>query len=475
MSRTKIVCTIGPASKSLKVLRELIRNGMNMARLNFSHGDHADHLKLLNNIREAAKLEKQTVAILQDLQGPRIRIGSIEKKGRMLKNGDKVVMTTSSVPATSKKLPITYDKLHLEIKKGHRILIVDGLIELSVLNVKGKDIETEVVIGGLVETHKGVNLPDTDVRIPPLTEKDKTDALWGMKNKVDYMALSFVRCAKDVEDLRKIIVKNSLKDEVVQVKIIVKIERKEAIDNINEIIDATDAVMVARGDLGIELPPEDIPLLQKMMIERCMEKAKPVIVATQMLESMIKNPRPTRAEISDVANAVIDHSDATMLSGESANGAYPVEAVSFMHKTLEKTEASAYDDLDVKRYHKKFVSNDEAISQIVNILAGSIKAKAILVYTVTGQESRIISRYRPELPIYVACHDFRLQRQLQLSWGLEPMVIPMCQNIDEFLEIAIEKLKIEKQLKKNDKVIVIANQPLNEVGDMNFVEIKTVE
>jgi len=456
----------------------MIEAGLNMARLNFSHGTHEEHQLLLDNIRTTASKCQKVVAILQDLQGPRIRVGDIGKKPRMLKNDEAVIITTGKVDARGLKIPITYDKLHQEAKAGHRILMVDGLISLMVEKVTGRDLHCRVMSGGEINTHKGVNLPDTAVTIPALTAKDKEDLLFGVKNNVDYCALSFVRCAKDVIELRNLIHQYEKRLRVHawrSIGIIVKIERKEAIDNLEEIIEAADGVMVARGDLGIELPPEDVPLMQKMIIDRCLAKAKPVIVATQMLDSMIVNPRPTRAEVSDVANAVIDHADALMLSGETANGKYPVDSVAIMRRVIEKTESSAYDNLVVKNYTKKIEPTSEAIGRIANILASSIKARAIIVSSLSGESGRIVSRYRPELPIFVACSELRVQRQLQLSWGVRPFVMPLCDNVEELIEGAVDYLKKSKSIKAKDKVIIITGEPVGISGNVNLIEIKDIQ
>ncbi len=478
MPRTKIVCTLGPTSNTKKVLTEMVEAGLNVARLNFSHGTYEQHAKMLNTIRGIAKKHGKVVSILQDLQGPRIRIGDIGKKPRFLVKGEKVIITTSRISSNSVKLPITYNKLHQEIKHGHRILIVDGLINLVVEKVVGRDIHCEVHVGGEVNTHKGINLPDTNIKISSLTEKDREDLVFGVQHQVDFCGLSFVRSAKDVLELRKLLDAAAKKLKIKNhypVQIIVKIERKEAIDNLDEIIDVTDGVMVARGDLGIELPAEDVPLLQKMIIEKCLQKSKPVIVATQMLDSMIVNPRPTRAEVSDVANAVIDHADAVMLSGETANGKYPVESVAMMRKITTKVEGSEYDNLVVQNYVKKLEAPDEAIGRIANILSQSIKAKLILVASLSGYSGRIISRYRPELPIYVACNSDRIKHQLQLSWGIRPFVLPMCHTIEELFDRAIKYLLEVKAVKKGQKIIIITGEPVGTSGNVNLIEVKQVD
>ena len=441
MKRTKIVCTLGPASDKRPVIKQLVNNGLNVARLNFSHNVHAYHLKVLKTVRSVAKELNKPIAILQDLQGPRIRIGDLPKKGVKLRRGSKVVLTTGA--KGKEKIPVTYKQMHKEVKDGHRIFIADGVFSLKVESVKSKDIFCRVVRGGVLTSHKGMNLPDTDVQVPALSDKDRKDLVFGVKNKVDFVALSFVRNAKEVYNLRNLIRKQEKKMKVKDlqpIKIIVKIERREAIDNLDEIIEATDGVMIARGDLGVELPAEDVPLMQKMIIDKCLDHSKPVIVATQMLESMTQNSRPTRAEVSDVANAVIDHTDAVMLSGETAAGDYPVEAVSYMRKIVKKTERSAYDDLVTKKKAKALMPAGAAVSSVAKTLAKEVKAKLILVASMAGDSGRVVSRFRPELPILVACRSERVKRQLNLSWGVVPFVLPRYKRIDEFIAEA-EKFK----------------------------------
>jgi pyruvate kinase len=477
MARTKIVCTLGPASNTTRKIKELISAGLNVARLNFSHGTYEDHGRVIKNIRRVASDLKRSILIMQDLQGPRIRVGDIGKKPRMFKSGETVVLTGGRVASDSKKLPITYKNLHKDIRVGERILLVDGLVVFVVKKVKGTDIHCEVIMGGLVGTHKGVNLPDTNVKLSSLSDKDREDLFYGVGQHVDYVAMSFVRSATDIFELRALIAKYEKKLKIKNaepIKICVKVERREAIVNIDEIIDEADAVMVARGDLGIELPAEDVPLLQKQIIEKCLNKAKPVIVATQMLDSMIVNPRPTRAEVSDVANAVIDHSDALMLSGETAIGQYPVEAVTYMRRVIEKTEASSFDDLPLKLATEVVDPIDEALSRVGNILASSMGAKMILVISPTGVMGRIVSRYRPNLPIFVVCHSSRVERQLVMSWGVLPLLLPTAKTIDELIAGALKWLKRSRKVKSGDRIIVIAGEPVGRGDDVNLIEIKEI-
>lgn len=479
MRRTKIVCTLGPASDKIETLKKMVSSGMNVARLNFSHGTHAYHKKMISNVRNVSKSLKTPIGILQDLQGPKIRVGEMPKKGIEFKPGDKVIVTTEKIKQGTKKLiSIDYELLHEDIKKGDHILIEDGLFDFEVKKIEGQSIHCEVINGGVLLSHKGVNLPGVTLSVSALTEKDKKDLFFGVKNNVDFVALSFVSTAKDVIDLRYLIkdYEKQLKIKYPKpIRIIVKIERREAIKNFDEILDATDGVMVARGDLGVELPAEDVPLRQKEIIDKCLDAAKPVIVATQMLDSMIRNPRPTRAEVSDVANAVIDHTDAVMLSGETATGKYPVKSVETMAKIIEKTEQSAYDDLVLKEKVKEIEATDKAIARVAKTLVEHVDAQAVLVASLSGYTGRVVSRYRPELPILISCDDDRVQRQLVLSWGVVPFVIPTCRSIEELIERSMAYLKKQKLIKKEDKIIVVAGEPVGRSGNVNFVEIKEVD
>ena len=336
--RTKIICTIGPASSSQETLTKLIKSGMNVARLNFSHGDHPDHARLIKNIKQVSKKLDQPIAILQDLQGPKIRTGVLPAEGVKIKEGQKIILTTKK-NFLPNQIPVTYNKLHQDIKAGERLLFDDGLMDAVVLKVRGMDIVCRVITGGTLLSHKGINLPDTDIGIKSITKKDEEDLEFGVIQNVDWIALSFVRTVNDVRHLKKLINKFQKKHNIknnAPIKIIAKIEKAEAVKNIDDILTEVDGLMVARGDLGIEIPAENVPLVQKSLINKARANAKSVVVATQMLDSMIRNPRPTRAEVSDVANAVIDHTDAVMLSGETATGKYPVSAVQIMTKIIKK-------------------------------------------------------------------------------------------------------------------------------------------
>jgi len=475
MKKTKIVCTIGPASDNEKTLKKLFLSGMNVARLNFSHNTHAYHSKVFNRIRKLSKKMDLPIAVIQDLQGPRIRLGEIDKNGIVLKRGQEIILT-GSVKFAKKEIPITYSKLADDVKVGERVLIEDRLIRLKIIKIVNEKIHCLVEIPGKLVSHKGCNFPDSKLTVSSLSTKDKEDMKLGIKLGVDYLALSFVREAKEVLYLRRLIdeeIRIKKIKSTYPIKIIVKIEQKEAIDNFSEILAVADGIMVARGDLGIEMPAEDVPILQKMIIDKCLSAHKPVIVATQMLDSMIKNPQPTRAEVSDVANAVIDHTDAVMLSGETAFGQYPVEAVQMMARIINKTEDSIYDDLVVKIKAKKFAPSSEAIGKAAKILTQNTSAKLILVASLSGLSARIVSRYRPDLPIYAVTSDEVVRRQLNLSWGIIPIAQKKEKEIKKLIDKSLAKLKKQKVIKKNEQMIVITGSNSGQQG-IDSVEIKTV-
>lgn len=474
--RTKIVCTIGPVSEKPAVLQKMIKAGMNVARLNFSHGTHVWHGKVIKIIRKISGSSGQPVGIIADLQGPRIRVGELPTAGVKLTPKEKVILTTNLKNAKN-KIPVTYVDLHKDLSPGNRILLDEGLLELKVLKISGRDILCEVVVGGVLTSHKGVNLPDSSVSIPPLTEKDKEDLEFAVEEGVDWVALSFVSRASEIYDLRYLIraLEKKLKlPKAASIKIIAKIEKHEAVKNLDEILEAVDGIMIARGDLGIETPPEDVPLWQKKIIDKCLAVAKPVIVATQMLDSMIRKPRPTRAEVSDVANAVIDHADAVMLSGETASGAYPLESVEMMAKIIGETERSTYDDLVMTGIVKNIKNIDDAVSQVAKILSKTVEAKIILAASLSGYAGRIVSRYRPELPVLVTTDSVRVQRQLTLSWGIVPFVLPSCRSVEELVDRSIGYIKKNKFVSQGDKIIIIAGEPVGRSGNVNLIEIKEI-
>lgn len=470
---TKIVATIGPASESVPMLEKLMKAGLRVARLNFSHGDYPSHAKLIRNIRKAAKNLGIEVAILQDLQGPRIRVGNVKDEGVVLKRGSKVALVTQKMHAIGVRghvtLPIQYEDLYKDVKKGTIILIEDGKIQLKVVNVRQRVIYCKTKVAGTVKSHKGINVPGVTLTVDVITAKDKADIAFGQKQEVDYVALSFVKDEGDIKRLKQLISKSQKKGAKIPTKTIAKIERQEALDHLDSIIAEVDGIMVARGDLGIEIQAEKVPIWQKRMIAACLHHGKPVIVATQMLESMVNNPRPTRAEVSDVANAVIDHTDGIMLSGESAVGKYPVEAVTIMTKTAQEAEASVYDDMlcgpDV------LDGRQPGLAYAACHLSMTTDAKAIIVFTRTGNSARLISRHRPELPIIALTPEKKTQRQLALSWGVTALQVSEKASMKTMMAKAVKALKDQKRIKKGDPVIIAASDPFGKVPELTHVRV----
>ncbi len=477
--RTKIVCTIGPACEKKSIITRMVKAGMNVARLNFSHGTHKNHKKLIENIRFVAKKTGEPIAIIQDLQGPKIRLGVLPEEGIEIKKGEEVIFDTSKKEYKNKIVPITYDELHRHLKKGERILLADGKIEVKITEVIKTKIKTKVVVGGIISSHKGLNVPDSKLRISALTEKDKEDALFGVENNVDYIALSFVTDAKDIIDLRFLIKEYEKKLKIKKeapIRIIAKIERHEAVDNIEEIMDVIDGIMIARGDLGMEIPAEQVPLVQKRLVDLALKYSKPVIVATQMLDSMQNNPRPTRAEVSDVANAVIDHTDAVMLSNETATGKYPIHTVKMMATIISETEDSNYDRLHLHMSStKKHGDTDDIITKLSRVIAEDTESKLILAASISGDTGRLISKYRPELPIAVGTSSERVRSQLNLSWGIIPFILLHCDSIEELVERSVSYLKKNKIVKKKDKIVVVAGEPVGQAGNINLLELKEIK
>jgi len=449
--RTKIVCTIGPASNKVSKLKSMMRSGMNITRLNLSHGTHESHLELMASIREAAKAVQQPIAILADLQGPKIRLGDLPDEGVVLKKGKEVVFSTAIKEYDGKRLPVTYNKLHKDVKKGDRILITDGLYEVVIKKVKGTEIKAKVKNGGKVFSHKGLNFPDTRLGLSSLTPKDRKDIVFAVEAGVEWMALSFVMSAADVKLLKRLIKKAAKKNQILP-RVIVKIEKHEAITHFDEILEQTDGVMVARGDLGIEIPAEEVPVRQKEIIEKCRMAGKPVVVATQMLESMTENPRPTRAEVSDVANAVFDHTDAVMLSGESATGKFPLEAVQIMGKIVEEAEQSPFDDVPLTADRPEH--REASIAHAIKVLAlgGHVDGVLASVDLTPWAEEALLTH--PEIPMYLAASNWTTMRQLNVRWGVRPFLLKRV-NSDNFLRKAIKELKKEKLVHAGMRLVVI--------------------
>ncbi len=462
MKRTKIVCTIGPASEEPRILRAMVKEGMNMARLNFSHGTHTSHALLMRHIRAAAKSANEPVGILGDLQGPKIRLGVLPEIGVDLRSGSQIGFSTSATTYREGLLPVSYRNLHKDVKPGARILIDDGLLDVRVKAVQGTTIWTEVVNGGRVTSHKGMNFPDTTLHVSAITAKDKEDIIFGVKQGVDWLALSFVTAAKDVRVLRRLIKHAGRRGQILP-RIMVKIEKHEAIDHFDEILKETDGIMVARGDLGIEIPAEEVPIRQKEIIEKCRLAGKPVVVATQMLDSMTHHPRPTRAEVSDVANAVFDHTDAVMLSGESANGKYPVEAARFMRRIIEESENSPFDDIAPSR--DPLVPLSQATAHTLKDLALGGHIDAVLALQSVGPWTETILSARPELPLYLAVASETLMRQNNIRWGVRPFVIPKS-SVDQALAI----LKRRRWVRKGNRLAVVAGEKHGKGVDV--IEIK---
>lgn len=478
MKNTKIVCTIGPASEKKTMIDKMLKAGMNVARLNFSHGDYKAHLKLIKTLREQAAKQKKSLAILQDLQGPRIRIGKVDKNGIELVRKDKVMLVHEDIHEGKlfaeafkkgyKILPMQYADLYKYTKKGTSILINDGLIDLRVEKVEDQIIYAHVVKPGIIFTNKGINLPGVKIKTKVITDKDREDLKFGLKNNVDFVALSFVQGPENIEELKRLLQRHK------DVKIIAKIETQEAVKNFDKILKLVDGIMVARGDLGIELPVDEVPLIQKRLIKKCLTAAKPVIVATQMLDSMILNPRPTRAEVSDVANAVIDHADALMLSGESAYGKYPLESVRMMKQIILETEASIFDDLPRDFFKLKETSIADSVAASVRQLVYKNKAKAVVINSCTGSSARLLSRYRPETVIALLTNDLYTYRQSALSWGMYAYKIPTCKTLDTLIKKSVAVVKKEKIARKGDRIIIFTGQPLAQKEGISLVKVHTI-
>lgn len=470
MRKTKIVCTIGPASRVYDVIEKLIRMGMNVARLNFSHGSYKEHLQVIENIRQASLKIGQPIAILQDLGGPKIRIGKIIKEPIFLKEGSSFILTNRKVPGDEQEVSLTFPSLPQKVKKGDCIFLADGTLELKVKEFTSTDIICRVVRGGKLTSHQGVNIPNISMDIPSLTEKDYQDILFGIKNKVDFIGLSFIRRAEDVLKVRKILKENKAEE----ISLIAKIEKKEAVDNLKEIIEASDGIMVARGDLGVEIPLENVPLVQKNIIKKCNFVGKPVITATQMLMSMMSNPRPSRAEVTDVANAILDGTDAIMLSEETAIGNYPLEAVETMNRIAISAEGAIdYEKILSERSISVKPTNADAISHATCQVALDLKVKAIVTFTFSGSTARMVSRYRPPVPIIAASTQDSTVKKLTLSWGVYPFKTEELADTDDMITRS-RKVALETGLvRPGEKIVVTAGIPFRVPGSTNLLKVET--
>ncbi|MGM7702308.1 pyruvate kinase [Pseudalkalibacillus sp. Hm43] len=471
MRNTKIVCTIGPASESVDTLTQLIESGLNVARLNFSHGDFDEHGARIANIREAAQKTGKTVAILLDTKGPEIRTGTLEKGEVELKSGQELTVSMEEVMGNESMISVTYPGLVNDVHVGSTILLDDGLIELEVTKVESNQLQTRVLNSGTLKNKKGVNVPNVSVNLPGITDKDARDIEFGIQQGVDFIAASFVRRASDVLEIREILERHNAE----HIHIIPKIENQEGVDNINEILEVSDGLMVARGDLGVEIPAEEVPLVQKELIRKCNDKGKPVITATQMLDSMQRNPRPTRAEASDVANAIFDGTDAIMLSGETAAGLYPVEAVQTMHKIALKAEtAMNHADILHARSKSSKLTVTDAISQSVSHTAHNLNISAIIAPTESGHTARMISKYRPEAAIIAVTSSEAVCRRMSLVWGVTPQLSQEAKSTDELLDISVDASLKSGLVNHGDLVLITAGVPVGETGTTNLMKVHVV-
>lgn len=472
LKKTKIVCTIGPASQSPEVLEQLIKNGMNVARLNFSHGSHEEHLEKIKTIKRIRRKLNVPLGLMLDTKGPEIRIGKFEEKEYFLKPDDIFTLTTRNIVGNKDIVSVSYEGLPQDVEKGSIISVDDGLIQLEVIEIKdGTEILCRVQNNGVISNNKGVNLPGRVTNLPSITPKDVDDIKFGIENGIDMIAASFVRKKEDIYDIRKVLEDHGGED----ILIISKIESQEGVDNADEIIEASDGIMVARGDLGVEIRTELIPLVQKEIIRKCNKAAKPVITATQMLDSMQRNPRPTRAETTDVANAIIDGTDCVMLSGETAAGKYPVEAVKTMRDICITTELS--DDFEENIYQTEIdrkITTTNAISKSTCTIASQLRAKAIITCTASGNTAKAVSKFRPRTNIIACTIDEKVARRLSVSWGVYPIIVEKAHETDELIERAIVGALKENYVQEGDLTVLTAGIPLGVSGTSNLIKVHVI-
>ena len=469
MKNTKIICTIGPVSQNPETIKKLILAGMNVARLNFSHGSYEEQANKFHMIQDASRELGIPVAILQDTKGPEIRLRDFANGKEELKAGQKFTLTTEEIAGTNEKVSITYKQLPNDVEEGMAILLDDGLIELKVDKVTATDIECTVINGGFVSNKKGVNVPGAELSMPFISDVDREDILFGIKMGFDFLACSFVRSKADILEVRKILDENNAKT-----KVIAKIENMQGIRNLSEILEVSDGIMVARGDMGVEIPLEEVPVIQKKMIKKAIATGKQVITATQMLESMTKNPRPTRAETTDVANAIYDGTTAIMLSGETASGQYPVEAVETMTKIAQRAEL----DIDyINRFQRQEmhgVDVTNAISHATCTTAMDLKAAAIITVTMSGFTAEMIARYKPNCPIIACSVDERVCRQVNILWGVRPLLIDKKETAEELFKEGVRKAMEAGYVKNGDTVVITAGVPLGISGKTNMIRVVEV-
>ena len=470
IKRTKIVCTLGPASQSEDVLRELILNGLNVCRFNFSHGSHEEHKGRIDMVKKVREELNKPIAILLDTKGPEIRTGNFADPEVLLEEGSEFTITMDEVVGTKEICTVSYKGLADDVKEGDSILIDDGLVGLRVKSVENGNIKCIVENSGIVKNHKGVNVPGVKINLPAITPKDISDIEFGIEEGIDMIAASFVRKASDVLAIREILEKNNAGD----VLILSKIENQEGVENIDEILQVSDGIMVARGDLGVEIPTEEIPIVQKMIIKKCNELAKPVITATQMLDSMIRNPRPTRAEVTDVANAIYDGTDAIMLSGETAAGKYPVEAVKVKASIAKRIEQTLDYDRMLKEKGSKNVTVTDAISHATCTTAVDLNASAIITSTSSGYTAKMVSKFRPQAPIIAATSNEAVMRRLALTWGVCPIKSALAGNTDEVIEKSIEASIENGYVKNGELVVITAGVPVGVSGTTNLIKVHVI-
>lgn len=471
MRRTKIICTLGPAVDDENILEKLMKAGMDAARINFSHGTHEEHLVRVNTFKKVREKLGLPIPLLLDTKGPEIRTGKFETKEVVLTKGSKFIIVNEDIIGNAQRCSVTYKNLHNDVNVGSRILIDDGLVELEVEKIINKEIHCRVLNGGSIGNNKGINVPGTEIKLPSLTEKDIEDIKFGIENGFDFIAASFVRKAADILEIKKILEKYGGN----HIKIIAKIENRQGIKNFDEIMKISDGVMVARGDLGVEIPVEEVPIVQKNLIEKCYKEGKPVITATQMLDSMIRNPRPTRAETSDIANAIFDGTSALMLSGETAAGKYPVESLITMSRVAERAESSMdYWSRYTNMRYELMNSVTNAISHATCTTAFDLKASAIVTVTQSGHTARMVARFRPECPIIATTTSEIVQRQLSLCWGVIPFLVPFAATTDEMFDVGVEKALESGYVKHGDLIVITAGVPIGISGTTNILKVHIV-
>lgn len=470
MRRTKIVCTIGPACDNLETLKQMIKNGMNVARLNFSHGTHEEHARRVQLIRQAAEETETVVAIMLDTKGPEIRTGLLEKETIVLETGKNITLTTEEIKGNEERLSISYKGITEDARHGTKLLLADGLIELEVISINGSEILCKIINGGEIGSRKNVNLPGVVVNLPAITEKDIDDINFAVQQGLDFIAASFIRTASDVFAIKRILEENNS-----DIQIIAKIENHQGVENIDEILKVADGIMVARGDMGVEVPAEEVPLIQKTIIQKCNRMGKPVITATQMLDSMINNPRPTRAETTDVANAIFDGTDAVMLSGETASGKFPLEAVAMMNKISIRTErALGFEEILGRKEISPSRTITDAISHATCTTAQDLGANAIITSTKSGYTAKMVSKYRPKAKIIAVTPKKDVLRKLCLVWGVAPLLVTETQGTDEMISVAIETALNAGLIKGGQLVVITAGVPVGVPGTTNLIKVHIV-